>query len=111
MGSAMGAIEEGEFGGVSYRVSEQAGSTLVALTGELDLASIDELETALGPVVAALTTPLIVDAAGLRFADSSAIALWIRWSQAVPDFELRNPPAIVRRVIETMGLSGRFGLS
>jgi hypothetical protein len=53
---------------------------------------------------------LVVDLSGLRFADSSAIALWVRWATTIDRFELRNTPSFVRRVIAAMGLSERLGV-
>lgn len=41
----------------------------------------------------------------VRFADSSAIAQWVRWSMAVGEFELREPSPLARRVIDAMGLA------
>jgi hypothetical protein len=40
------------------------------------------------------------DLRGLRFADSSAIALWVRWSTAVHEIELRDVSPFLRRVID-----------
>jgi len=53
-------------------------------------------------------SPLIVDARELRFADSSAIALWVQWAIEVPEIELRDPSPLSRRVVETMGLADMF---
>jgi hypothetical protein len=45
------------------------------------------------------------DLRGLRFADSSAIALWVRWSTAVHEIELRDVSPILGRVIDSIGLA------
>ena len=81
------------------------GSVVVALDGELDIATSDELDAAVSDAITGEITRLVVDAARLRFADSSAIALWVSWSRRVPRLEIRNPSPMVRRVIETMGLT------
>jgi hypothetical protein len=52
----------------------------------------------------------VIDLARLRFADSSAIALWVRWASMVGAIELRNASPLLRRVVTTMGLSERLGL-
>jgi hypothetical protein len=53
----------------------------------------------------AVTTCLIVDAGALRFADSTAIALWVSWSHRVPRLEIHKPSPMIRRIIESMGLA------
>ena len=87
------------------------GSFVVALEGELDLSTTDELQTALEVTIASVTGTLIIDIAQLRFADSSAIALWVSWSQSVPKLEIRNPPPMILRVIQAMGLTEKLNPS
>jgi hypothetical protein len=53
---------------------------------------------------------MVVDVSGITFADSSAISLWLQWSMAVPEFELRDPPVTVRAVLTTMGLTEQLGV-
>jgi anti-anti-sigma factor len=87
------------------------GSFVLALEGEIDLSTTDELQSALEMTIAAVTGTLIIDIARLRFADSSAIALWVSWSQRVPKLELRNPPPMILRVIQAMGLTKKLNPS
>jgi anti-anti-sigma factor len=86
------------------------GSATVTLRGELDVANVDSLETAVAPIIAGGVGRLVIDVSELRFADSSAIALWVRWAAAVEDLELRDPSPLLRTVITSMGLSGRLKL-
>jgi anti-anti-sigma factor len=81
------------------------GSVVVVLAGELELATTQRLNAAVQDAIASVTTCLVVDVERLEFADSSAIALWVNWSNRVPRIEIRNPRLMVRRVIEMMGLS------
>lgn len=81
------------------------GCVEVTLAGELDLSCTEELRAAIEPALAAVTGTLVVDIAELRFADSSAIALWVSWSQSVPRLEIRHPPPMIMRVIQSMGLA------
>ncbi len=53
---------------------------------------------------------LILDLGGVRFADSSAIALWVRWATAVDELKLRDASPLLQKVIETMGLAERLQL-
>jgi len=97
--------------GASLEVLRDGPTTILKLGGELDLASADRIERLAADVVEAVEERLVVDAGGLRFADSSALALWVKWRRAVPSLEVRNPPAAIRRVIETMGLAEVLGVS
>ena len=54
---------------------------------------------------------LVVEVGDVSFADSSAIAMWVRWAGAVPQFELRDPSPLLRRVIRTMGLGVKLGVA
>jgi hypothetical protein len=47
----------------------------------------------------------------LDFADSSAIALFVRWANRVRRIEIREPSPLLRRVIERMGLAERLPMT
>ena len=92
---------------MSFDVVELDDRTLkVNVSGELDITNVEKLAAAVGPALERGPDRLIVDVGGLRFADSSAIALWVRWATAVKDIELRDVPPLLRRVVESMGLTG-----
>ena len=86
------------------------GSAAVRISGELDMSSVGRLEAEVGRALAAAPSRLVVDVSDVRFADSSAIAMWVRWAGTVPEFELRDPQPLLRRVISTMGLAGKLGV-
>ena len=90
--------------------TDEAGNAVVRLGGDLDISGVDVLEAHVAPVLERHPPKLIVDAAGLRFADSSAIALWVQWAAAVDHFELHDPPPLLRRVIAGMGLTDRLAV-
>lgn len=81
----------------------------VSINGELDMSGIDPLAARVDEVLGNGVTSLTVDVGGVRFADSSAIALWVRWASAVDEFELREPRPLLRRVIGAMGLAEKLG--
>lgn len=85
------------------------GHATVLIEGELDISVVDPLATRVNEVLGKGVRSLTVDVAGVRFADSSAIALWVRWAGAVDEFELREPPPLLRRVIGAMGLTEKLG--
>ena len=87
------------------------GTTVVTVRGDLDIAGTDRLHEAVAPLIEQDPTRLIVDVGALRFADSSAIALWVRWAASVDQLELRGASPLLRRVITTMGLDRHLGLA
>jgi anti-anti-sigma factor len=83
----------------------------VTIAGELDMSGIDPLAAQVQKALDGGVTRLTVDIGRVRFADSSAIALWVRWASIVSDFELRDPPQLLRRVIAGMGLDEKLGVA
>ena len=91
---------------MTFEVVEEAGGALrVTLAGELDITNVDELASAVAPALERNPPRLVIEVAELRFADSSAIALWVQWATAVPEIELRDVSPLLRRVVESMGLA------
>ena len=91
---------------------EAAGpdAATITLRGELDVANVNSRDAAVAPVIERGVKRLVLDVSELRFADSSAIALWVQWSTVVDHLELREPSALLRKVITSMGLSERLRL-
>lgn len=96
---------------LEVEVAGPAEDTLtVRLAGELDLSNVGRVEAEVAPALGRHPRELIVDASSLEFADSSAIALWLRWSREVERFELRELSPLLRRVLVAMGLEGQMEL-
>jgi anti-anti-sigma factor len=101
----------GDGASMTFELLPAEGSArIVKLDGELDITTIDDLDEAVKPIIAADPDRLVVDVSGLRFADSSAIALWVKWSTAVRTLEIRDPSPLLRRVIDSMGLAQTLGM-
>jgi anti-anti-sigma factor len=98
-------------GGASFDVAPDEDGATVTIRGELDVANVDALDAAVAPVIDGGAKRLVLDVRELRFADSSAIALWLRWAAEVDEFELRDPPPLLRKVIASMGLAARLKLA
>jgi anti-anti-sigma factor len=97
---------------LEVEVSSPTADTLsVRLCGELDLSNVERVEAQLAPELARHPRHLILEAARLEFADSSAIALWLRWSGEVERFEVRELSPLLRRILTAMGLEGRMELT
>lgn len=86
-------------------VSSTDESAVVKVVGELDITTIEDLEEAVQPILDREPQSLVIDVGSLRFADSSAIALWVKWATIVPGLEIRDPQPLLRRVIDSMGLA------
>lgn len=97
---------------MSFDVVEGDDRSLkVTVSGELDITNIDALASAVAPALEREPARLVIEVGDLRFADSSAIALWVQWATAVPDMELRDVPPLLRRVVDSMGLSDTLNVS
>jgi anti-anti-sigma factor len=108
----MEGIGDGDGVGMAFHVTtgENGATAAVMISGELDVANIERLERAVAPVIEARPRRLVVDVGRLTFADSSAIALWVRWASFADEFELRHATPLLRRILTSMGLDQRFGL-
>jgi anti-anti-sigma factor len=93
----------------------QEGVALVAVSGELDLATVPELRTALGTAAADRSASLVVDVSGVSFIDSTALGALLRSND-----ELRSngvhmvmacPPGPVRRLLTMTSLDERLSLA
>jgi anti-anti-sigma factor len=94
-----------------FDLAEADGDGLtVTISGELDITNVDALEEAVRSALDRRPGRLIIELSDLRFADSSAIALWVRWSTSVDEIELRDVSPILRRVIDSMGLAATLGV-
>jgi anti-anti-sigma factor len=98
-------MDEPEQPVVRHTISDSGdGNVTLRLEGELDLSCTEALRASVEPVIPAVTGTLVIDVGDLHFADSSAIALWVGWSQRVPRLEIRDPQPMILRVIQSMGL-------
>jgi anti-anti-sigma factor len=85
--------------------TDQAGATIVNLSGELDSSNAATLAASLASLELGDTVQLIFDLSGLRFMDSAGIAVLLGAAAKVAGVRLRDPSPVVRRVIELTGLS------
>ena len=92
---------------VTFEVLRDEGeqSTVLRLGGELDLSNVTTVQEAVDAEIMRNPDRLVIDAGDLTFADSSAIALFVGWASVVDELEIREPPALLRAVIGSMGLA------
>jgi anti-anti-sigma factor len=86
-------------------VLRRPGGAIMRLRGELDLSNVSTVRDAVTALLATAPEHLTFDLAALRFMDSSGLAVLLQAAQKVPSVTLRNPSDIIKRVLETTGLS------
>lgn len=87
------------------QVRDGSGATLLQVTGELDLSSVEAVRAAADQEIAQGAQTIVFDLSGLAFMDSSGIAMLLTVAEQVAVVEIREPSANVRRVIEVSGLA------
>jgi anti-anti-sigma factor len=91
-------------------IEADADRVCVRVGGELDIASLPEVQPELDALLGRPRQPLLLDLADLDFMDSSGVAVLIRLANHFGEVRTDRPTAAVRRVLEALGLAGRFGL-
>jgi anti-sigma B factor antagonist len=95
---------------MTFAIAEHDATVVVTIGGELDISNVWQLEAAVTPVLTSGVKHLVLEVGELTFADSSAIAVWVRWASAVEDLHLNRVSPLLRTVIETMGLAEKLRL-
>jgi len=100
-------------GNLEIQLKRDAQGTVLALAGELDLASVPELDRQLQALEGSIPgRRLLIDLGGLDFIDSTGLASMIRAQQSAHAnghrLALRRGQAQVQRLFELTGLIDRF---
>lgn len=102
---------------MTFKVDEdvEEGVALVAVSGELDLASVDELRTALRTAAATRSPSVVVDVSDVSFIDSTALAGLLRSNDELSSNGVQMvtacPPGSVRRLLTMTSLDDRLILA
>jgi anti-sigma B factor antagonist len=79
--------------------------------GDLDLATVGQLERRLGDLIDAGVRSIVLDLRGLSFIDSTGLSLAMRWTRAAEQdgfaFSLIQGGRPIRRVFELSGMARR----
>jgi anti-sigma B factor antagonist len=86
-------------------IADQEGVSVLRLSGELDLATVADIQRSVDAISGQAPEHLVVDLSGVTFMDSSGIALLLQIAATRPRTELRNPTPLIRRVLEMTGLT------
>jgi anti-anti-sigma factor len=103
-GRPPGAEAAGVVGAVEkvFRVALQStdGAQVVVVTGELDVATVPELER----VLAALSGRVVIECSALTFMDAGAMGALVRASNRLDDLTLINVDPFIRKLLELVQL-------
>jgi anti-anti-sigma factor len=103
-------------GGFGVRVEElDGGIRALSISGELDQATVPELESRLDEVITGDGNALLVDLSSCEFIDSSGLASLVAAHERMSAnggrrFALCCPEAQVKRLLELTGLDEAIGL-
>mgnify|MGYP002779085003 FL=1 len=86
------------------------GVLVLRLGGELDLAALPAVQPEVDRLLARPPQAARIDAADLRFMDSTGVTVLIRIANHFRPVELVHARPPVRRVVEVLGLSAHLGL-
>jgi anti-anti-sigma factor len=95
---------------VRIDVSDGPDGLVVALAGELDLATLPDVAPVVDELLTRPVQPLVLDVGELTFLDSSGVSLLVRTANHFRPIRTRSATEPVRRVIEVLGLDGHLGL-
>lgn len=95
---------------MSARSHMRGSSTVVSVSGEVDLATAPELTRVIAEAVADSPGPLVVDLLDVSFMDSSGLAVLVGLRQRHPDLQITlvTGSGMVQRLIETVALDRMF---
>lgn len=85
---------------------EASGVWVIAVAGEVDLASEHAMRDCIEQALGNNPVELVFDLAGVEFIDSSGVAQMLVAAKRVSAVSVRNPSRIAQRVIEVSGLAG-----
>lgn len=95
--------------------SDEAGAVVIAVRGDLDIATADQLfRDANEALRASAPTQLVLDLSGVAFLDSSGIGTLVELRNVATDtggaLVLRQPSDRTRRLLEITALDSVFGI-
>jgi anti-anti-sigma factor len=94
---------------LATRVTGREGCVLIAVDGELDLGTADELQETLEAAIIGETGSVVLDLTKLRFCDSAGLAVLVKTHNRLSDggrrLILAGPTPPVARVLELSGLN------
>jgi anti-anti-sigma factor len=84
---------------------EPPGVAVITLVGDVDISNATRVSETVSAIAEGRPQRLVFDLADLTFIDSAGISVLVAATSALEDVRLREPSAIVSRVIELTGLA------
>jgi anti-sigma B factor antagonist len=98
--------------GVSVTTQQCDGRTIVAVVGDIDLASGGDLEQEITAALAGPGTAVVVDLQGVTFLDSSGIGVLLKGRRLADthgvDYRVTGATNMVRQVLDLTGVWGHL---
>jgi anti-sigma B factor antagonist len=92
-------------------VETDTGSVQLRLVGEADISTVPVLRSAIDGALRSAPERLLLDVGELSFIDSSGLAELLAAAHSIGTVVLRDPPAIVRRIVTMSGLDSILRMS
>lgn len=90
--------------GFQVRLSSANGTCMVSVAGELDVATVPELER----VLDALSGHVVIDCTSLRFMDAAAVGAIVRASRRLESLRLVNVDPFIRNLLKVVEVDTMF---
>lgn len=100
-----GALDCGEVRATVGEVPGADGDVILVVAGEIDIVSVAALRAEVDRSITRAPRRLVLDLSGVRFMDSSGIAVLLTAAEKIAVVEVRNPSEIIRRLIALSGLA------
>ena len=100
---------------LSIKTTNDGGTTLVSVVGEVDVSKASELREALDAALAQEPAGITADLAQVAYIDSTGIGVLVgaatRSAEAGVAFAVANPQPNVRRVLGLLGVEGQLNIT
>lgn len=100
---------------LSIKTTNDGGTTLVSVVGEVDVSNASELREALDAALAQEPAGITADLAQVAYIDSTGIGVLVgaatRSAEAGVAFAVANPQSNVRRVLGLLGVEGQLNIT
>lgn len=100
---------------LSIKTTNDGGTALVSVVGEVDVSNASELREALDTALAQEPAGITADLAQVAYIDSTGIGVLVgaatRSAEAGVAFAVANPQPNVRRVLGLLGVEGQLNIT
>jgi anti-sigma B factor antagonist len=106
----MAGVDDERGATIDVDVQDHGGTIVLVLRGEVDLTTAGRVRDAVDVAVTDPGRSLVFDLDAVSFMDSSGVAVLLAAAERAPRIEVRAASPIVRRILETTGVTEIVGL-